>query len=84
MKSQLVLFEMQLRETEVGAAWGQLTSGQREIATRLLAKLMVRSVVGDNNARNEVGGKGCAASQRTANRPSTEPWRPAAERAAFP
>jgi len=58
MKSQLVLFEMQLRETEVGAVWGQLTSGQREVATRLPAKLMVRSVVDDNSARSEAGGKG--------------------------
>jgi len=58
MKSQLVLFEMQLRETEVVAVWGQLTSEQREAATRLLAKLMARSVVGDDSARSEVGGKG--------------------------
>jgi hypothetical protein len=57
MEKQLVLFEPSLLETELVAVWGQLPSEQREVATQLLAELMVRSLPDSKGERSEVGGK---------------------------
>lgn len=57
MKNQLVLFDPDLPGTEVVAVLGQLPSEKREMATRLLAELMARSLADSKRERSEVGGK---------------------------
>ena len=58
MENQLVLFEVNQLKTELVAVLGQLRPEQREVATRLLAELMARSVVDGNRERNGASEKG--------------------------
>jgi hypothetical protein len=57
MSKQTLLFEFEKRETELVAVWGQLTSQQRAIAMRLLAKLMVRCVLDEDSQQCAADGK---------------------------
>ena len=58
MMKQMVLFELDLLETEVVPILGQLPSEQREVATQLLAELMARSLAHNNSEESGAGGKG--------------------------
>ena len=57
MKNQLLLFEFDLLETALVAVLEQLPSEPREVATRLLAELMARSLADSTGEGDEVGAK---------------------------
>ena len=57
MSKQTLLFEFDQPEPEVTVVWERLTSQQKAIATRLLAELMVRCVLGGEGQQGAVRGK---------------------------
>ena len=52
MYNQLMLFEQRSQETQVAGPWKNLTQEEQKIAIRLLAELMMRSVVSEYKEQN--------------------------------